>query len=218
MFYYLPSSLLPSVLDYAICFRYMLLDGIDESRLFPGIDEDHVFNRQLSIEYLQNLPLLKPPVQIEKSDLYWVLINEDDACVDYILQDELRVQNWFSSNTNTRAVQWLVDHPNSIDMSLFCKNPHPLAIDYLLTHLDEIDWESFSSNPSDLAVDYLLTHTDRVSWDRMCQNIHPRAIQYLIDHPPLIHWHSFSQNPWIKRPVKDIVTHIQYESLLEYKS
>jgi hypothetical protein len=124
-----------------------------------------------------------------------------------------------SEQTNEEMLTYLLEHPEMIDMDVFCKNPHPKAVHYMMTtgraylhwtflsqntnddvirylieHPRMINWREFSANPNDLAVTYLLEHPTHIYWETFSQNTNKKAIAYLLDHHEYIKWKHFCKH------------------------
>lgn len=146
-----------------------------------------------------------------------------------------------SQQSDNFTVEYLLAHPQYIDIDTFCKNPHKKAVrymlsvlqycnefhwknaslntndemvQYLLQHPRKIDWHIFSKNTNDIAVDYLVQHTEKIWLQSFSQNKNPRAITYLLQHPDSIIWEFFCQHN-DERVVDYLFRHILVQPLLQ---
>jgi hypothetical protein len=125
----------------------------------------------------------------------------------------------FSSNTNDKIVNFLINNPRHINWYYLSKNPNEIAVDFMLKNPDKIVSSGLSQNtnkkaleylmsdekhicmeilenPDDTAVDYILANTNMISSpDSMfSRNTNDRAVRYMLDHPEVIEWDQFTFN------------------------
>ena len=79
-----------------------------------------------------------------------------------------------SGNPTEKAMDILLQYPQSIHFDLFSANPSPRAIHYLRDHPERIDWEWIFTNPSEQVVpllrEYIHTHALTSSqWRHLCR-------------------------------------------------
>jgi hypothetical protein len=130
--------------------------------------------------------------------------NHNDCVVDYLLQNPDKI-NWeeFSSNTNPKAVKFLIKKQNkhNINWGAFSSNPHPKAVEHLLRkeNKEKIQWHKFSSNSNPRAVQYLLRDENRknIVWSYFCENENSEAVSFLLEEENRRHinWKKFCKNP-----------------------
>lgn len=100
--------------------------------------------------------------------------NPSDLVVDWFIHNPMRCVEQFSLNTNDRAVQFLIDHPELIRWTRFMRNPNPLAIQYVKIWLtareqwSSIVMECVVANPN---VDMIMWLFDRIEAGQKFQSI-----------------------------------------------
>ena len=120
--------------------------------------------------------------------------------VSYLINNPIYIMNTFSSNTNTKAVEYLIQHPDQIDWILFSSNTNDQAVRFLLQHIDRIHWSVFTLNTNDIAVDYLLQNEYRIDRYVVSSNTHKKMLDYIIIHHetiPHFRWKDIYTHPYL---------------------
>jgi hypothetical protein len=134
-----------------------------------------------------------------------------------------------SSHASDLVVEYLLQHPMSIQWGDFCRNPNSIAVDFLFdTWLHEgtinardevlfagrIDWEPLSQNPHDRVVSFLLRHPYCIDMDFASDNTNERMVLYVMNYPTQMNRRAFTRNPSIFQLQKNQNEIDNYRTLL----
>src|SRR5436853_414248 len=101
-------------------------------------------------------------------------------------------------NSHVAAIEYLLEHVEEINWSIFSRNPNDIVIEYMLRpeNVSKIYWDSFTMNSSEAAVEYLLKNTDKIKWIHFSRNSSNIAIEYMLrpENVGKIDWDQFSEN------------------------
>jgi hypothetical protein len=131
-------------------------------RLCPSVVDTG--NEQLLTRLLEELN----QIETRRSFLFptGLASNPSDLVVDWFLHNPMRCVEQFSLNTNDRAVQFLIDHPELIRWTRFMRNPNRLAIQYVKIWLaareewSSIVMECLLANPNVEMIMWILDRID----------------------------------------------------------
>lgn len=200
------NDIIQLILSYMIPQQYVLVDGIDQTRIFN-------IAQQFIPEKDPEEPEYRVYYNKENQMLYMEKDNRMVQCTDFTITSITVVlveDKWEKCIPDHEAMQYMLSFQENCDEDRLCINKHPVIVNYLITHPDKIKWKFFSMNSHPNAVNYLLQHIDCIIWVYFNQNHSIEAVEYLIDHPERIEWFTFSQNPYIYKKVDDIVTQIEW--------
>lgn len=125
-------------------------------------------------------------IEANPNEIDWVTLAENPSprALDLIENNSYGKLKTLCGNPSDRAIN-MMHLPNSLSLleyAILSKNPAEKAIDILLQYPESIDFDRFSMNPSPRAIQYLRDHPHRINWDSIFANSSDQVVPLLREY------------------------------------
>lgn len=129
------------------------------------------------------LPVNRKALHLRKAESFttisslktWAFGTEDDELIDQVLAQNEKLDS--HTSTCDRVVDWLLANPEYIT-SEWSANSNPKAVEYMLKHPELLDLYRLASNPNERAVEYIFRtslHSNRSFYPMLLANPNPEV-------------------------------------------